>query len=1206
MLCEYKDSLYKYNNYIYTMSKRPYNNNRNTKNKSYGNKPLHTMNMKEAKEHTMKSQKELDSVCLAYWENTPYLPTIGKNEELEIKFNTLKGSKHLNRTDYDNVIKQLLSLGFTSKNMDGEYLLRINNEYLDPGKGEHRMSKIRTQISGLSAIQFYCKGNDIIPILNDPLYSRSVSIEQKSNAPSKSGSENSYIDPVEFIDFDFKATYSVEETFNTISRTGLVKSTVDNWNKSKKTFRYLNRITLTHEDYPVNVDISIVKSSRYIRGKYERTYTTTEADVFYAPERYEIEIEVDNTRIGPGTDCVDVKDLISKMKRVAKFIMMGIQETNYPISNSEYRHVTHNYLKLIGQNPEYSLETKNFIGPSSYTLQLGNIHEIDENNQEPNIRTDYTVTDKADGERRLMFIGHTGNIYLINTNVKILFTGAKTTNQLYFNSILDGEIIMHDKNGKYINLFAVFDVYFINKVDVRHHIFIEPPVKEISNNEKGKKSRGSIMNDIVNNVNVVAIVKDENTPIRISAKQFYLGTDKVSIFSGCASILKRVQDGLFEYNTDGLIFTPAKLGVGSNNIGDAGPLRKITWDYSFKWKPSEFNTIDFMVTLMKDDKLEDVTKTIFESGENAATSIHHQTYKTLILRCGFDEKVHGYVNPCQDVLNDVVPGHRDDREIKTGYQPMQFIPTEPYDESAGLCNMLLRPDVNGHGKMYTEENDVIEDKTIVEFRYDTTREKGWKWVPLRVRHDKTSELRRGIKNFGNAYHVANSNWHSIHYPITREMIKTGQNIPHDSRDDDVYYKKTKGDSYTRSLRDFHNLYIKSKLITGVAKKGDTLIDFACGMGGDFSKWINAKISFVFGIDISPDNIDNRLRGACARYLNYKKTHKNVPKVLFVVGDSGFNIRSGQAIETDKGKQITASVFGNIAKDEKLGKGVSKNYAIGEEGFNISSCQFALHYFFKDKHTLHRFLANVAECTKIGGHFIGACYDGKKIFNLLKNKKMKEEVELYHRKKKIWGVKRLYPEETFDDNVSSLGYTIQVFQESINNYIDEFLVNFDYLIRLMENYGFRLMSDNDAEDIGFPGGTGNFEPLFNRMTRDIKANPRISKEETYGTANNMQGYEKTISFNNRYFIFKKISNVNLDNVLKSEKNDTEEDNIKVQLDNAITSRNEDDQDPDNTPDISDEPVTSTSETVKKTGKKKLIKRPKKLNQTIMLEGGAASK
>lgn len=1181
------------------MSKRPYNNRDNKKRPYTRNTSHNNMNMKEAKESTVKSQRELDAMCLAFWESSPYVSTPGKYHELEIKFNTLKGSKRLNRTDYDNVIKQLLSLGFTSKNMDGEYLLRIQNEYLDPGKGEYvlKRNNIRTEISGMPAIQHYCKGNDILSILNDPLYSRSVSMERKSDV-LKNGSEKEYIQPVEFIDFDFKATYSIEESFNIISRTGIVKGTVDNWNKNKKTFRYLNRITLTHDDYPVKIDISIVKSSRYLKGKQERTYTTTESNVFYAEENYEIEIEIDNSKLGPLTDCVDIKDLISKVKKVAKFIMMGIQETNYPICNSEYRYVTQNYLKLIDQNPEYSLDTKHFVGPSSYTLQLKHIQDVEETNQDPNIRIDYTVTDKADGERRLLFIGHTGNMYLINTNMKILFTGAKTSNQTYFNSILDGEIIMHDKNGKYINLFAIFDVYFVNKIDVRHHVFIEPIVKEIEKDEKRAKSRGSIMNEIVNNLNVEAIVKDENTPIRVSAKQFYLGTDKVSIFSGCSSILKRVQDGLFEYNTDGLIFTPAKFGVGSDSIGKSGPLRKITWEYSFKWKPSEYNTIDFMITTVKDDKHIDVTKTIFETGENAATSVHHKTYKTLVLRCGFDEKVHGYINPCQDVLDDVVPSHKDERDTKTGYQPMQFIPTEPYDADAGLCNIMLRPDANGEDKMYTEENDVIEDKTIVEFSYDTTREKGWNWVPLRVRYDKTADLKRGGKNFGNAYHVANSNWHSIHYPITEEMIRTGKNIPQDSMDDDVYYKKTKGDTYTRSLRDFHNLYIKSKLIRGVANKGDTLIDFACGRGGDFSKWINAKISFVFGVDLSPDNIENRLTGACARYLNYKKSHTNVPRVLFVTGNSGYNIRSGQAIETEKGKQITASVFGNIAKDEKLGKGVSKNYAVGEEGFNISSCQFALHYFFKDKHVIHRFLANVAECTKIGGHFIGACYDGKKIFELLKNKKMNEEVQLYHNKKKIWGVKRLYPEDTFDDNISSLGYTIKVFQESINNYVDEYLVNFDYFIRLMENYGFRLIADNDAEDMGFPNGSGNFEPLYNRMSRDIKTNPRLVNE--YGTAGDMQRYEKTISFNNRYFIFKKVSNVNIDNVLKSEKSETEEDNIKIQIDSSVKNQSETKEKEDDEPPKKSE-SSSKSETAIKTGKKTTIKRPRKLNQTITLQG-----
>ena len=45
--------------------------------------------------------------------------------------------------------------------------------------------------------------------------------------------------------------------------------------------------------------------------------------------------------------------------------------------------------------------TKNFVGPSSYTLQTANIAPINEDANIPNIRKDYTVTDKADGERKL-------------------------------------------------------------------------------------------------------------------------------------------------------------------------------------------------------------------------------------------------------------------------------------------------------------------------------------------------------------------------------------------------------------------------------------------------------------------------------------------------------------------------------------------------------------------------------------------------------------------------------------------------------------------------------------------------------------------------------------------------------------------------------------------------------------------------------------
>ena len=114
---------------------------------------------------------------------------------------------------------------------------------------------------------------------------------------------------------------------------------------------------------------------------------------------------------------------------------------------------------------------------------------------------------------------------------------------------------------------------------------------------------------------------------------------------------------------------------------------------------------------------------------------------------------------------------------------------------------------------------------IVEFRYDNTKKIGWKWIPIRVRHDKTTDYRSGGRNYGNAYHVAQSVWKSIHNPITEEIITSGENIPEELGDDDVYYNKSNR-SLTRGLRDFHNLYVKKELILNMSCKGGALIDLA--------------------------------------------------------------------------------------------------------------------------------------------------------------------------------------------------------------------------------------------------------------------------------------------------------------------------------------------------------------------------------------------
>ena len=104
-----------------------------------------------------------------------------------------------------------------------------------------------------------------------------------------------------------------------------------------------------------------------------------------------------------------------------------------------------------------------------------------------------------------------------------------------------------------------------------------------------------------------------------------------------------------------MIFTPINTGVGSSVIGEDPVNRKITWKRSFKWKPPEFNTIDFLVTTKKDETGNDLITNEFTEGVNLSGTGQIKKYKTLILRVGFDERKHGFMNPFQNIVDDNLP-----------------------------------------------------------------------------------------------------------------------------------------------------------------------------------------------------------------------------------------------------------------------------------------------------------------------------------------------------------------------------------------------------------------------------------------------------------------------------------------------------------------------------------------------------------------------
>ncbi|KAL4442986.1 hypothetical protein ABPG77_008477 [Micractinium sp. CCAP 211/92] len=152
------------------------------------------------------------------------------------------------------------------------------------------------------------------------------------------------------------------------------------------------------------------------------------------------------------------------------------------------------------------------------------------------------------------------------------------------------------------------------------------------------------------------------------------------------------------------------------------------------------------------------------------------------------------------------------------------------------------------------------------------------------------------------------------------------------------------------LKKFHNT-IKRQLINRFATGADSLLDFACGRGGDIWKWIDAGITKVMGVDLSPGEIDEakkRFAEAQAKRPNQQLDY--------------------QFVDTPS-----------------LGLEEWREPA----QYDVVTCMFAIHYFFVSEAALKQFLHNVSINLKDGGYFIGTVPDGKRVNACIKHGKKLE-------------------------------------------------------------------------------------------------------------------------------------------------------------------------------------------------------------------------
>ena len=1025
-----------------------------------------------------------------------------------------------------------------------------------------RSSKIRAEIFDTFWIQRYCSHNNLVKLKDEMLETmRKNNVKSKYKQikfTEKTGikqDESSYFSKVQFPDFNFGIAYQIEKDYSVHSKDARIQKIYNDWTSGKKIFRSINRVRFEHPSAPMFVDLSIVKTNRKYQKNKQDKYsfrplpkeTIQEADVFNNPPIYEIEIELDNDAMVNYKG--NVKALLKEMKSTIRLILTGLQGTPYPVSYSVQDSILQEY--MVAMHGESWLSHRRpytyFVGPNSVALQIEHICEPDEQshkeylNSVESIQQNYTVTEKADGERCILYVAGDGKVYMISRTLKVIFTGSQTKAKSCFHSIVDGEFIFYGKNRARLFQFSAFDIYFIGGRKEGERNIRALPFLDV--NPDHLETRYQMLKEFQNHFVLEPVTKGSKCDFRFQVKDFlYCSSTTTTIFQASRKIWDRKTT--YPYEIDGLIFTPMSYGVGGSKPGHCSELGyNLTWNRSFKWKPPEFNTIDFLVVTEKDKQNRDLVRT-YVKGKQVVQ------YKTLYLMVGLDTRQTRFMNPFDELIYDKLPCEGGSEKNHDHYQVKPFVPSIPYNPKSYVCYIPLVDDGKGL-QMQTEEGEYFDENMIVEFKYNTSKvdyEHPWKWEPLRIRHDKTQSLLEGKKSM-NVFKNANDVWKTIHYPIRDTMI-TGREPPVSTVEAvEVYYNAEevdKSQSKTSAMRDFHNLYVKSKLIIGTSQhlqkqpnqKHPLLIDFAVGKCGDLSKWSRANLKFVMGIDYSNDNIHNSTNGACVRFLQHRCNHrKDIMRGLFVEGNSQLNIRTkSEAIAKPFDKDLVQYAFGQ--KNLPNGNKLAFEYGVAKNGFTISSCQFAIHYFFETLSTLHSFLQNVAECTQLDGYFVGTCFDGSTLFEKLKPMAKFEEYSVKIEDQTIFSVEKQYNMsiEEFPADETSVGMPVNVFLESIGQPIIEYLVQFDYLVRLMENYGFQLVEKDEAKSLGFPDGSGRFDLLFKMMQQEQKKAEMAGEKEPFTReALYMTPEEKAVSFLYRYFIFKKIRELSSETMKAMQKN-----------------------------------------------------------------------
>jgi SAM-dependent methyltransferase len=977
---------------------------------------------------------------------------------------------------------------------------RLQSKGLQPISQEDKLNicladNLRFSLTGAHVAQ-YCRDNTIkekpfVAIIKD----RTVSSEDEKKAT------------MDIPEYDVRVKARREKEL--AKDDPLVLDTIAKWARVPKFFRLIRRWTFKQRG--LIFDLSMVRSTKRNSKGFSTQLTFQEQNILNYLPAFEIEVELDRGTLAEGWTQGDV---MATLIRGIGELLRGIQNNTVLTRKSTRDSVMQSYKALVG--------TGFFRGNSPVTLQIENMTPL--KGEDYNIRFNYNVTDKADGLRVHGFTDDSGELFMIDMAMNVYRTGLKKI--ACRNCLLDGEYVTADKKGMFIQNFLLFDVYYYDRKDVSQ--------KPFKTDDDRKDTRYGILQEWItqwtSNGGPEKILK--NAGLLVAVKKFFFpnpaSSSQKSIFDCVRTIF--AENDLRIYTTDGIIFTPNDMGLPAK--------AKQRFSAQFKWKPAEDNTIDFLV--LSEKKAEDPKQ------DRVRVGIHPKTkqtvrYKTFSLQVGSTDDP-ALKDPRETILNllpipEAAPGRQ---KVEREFKPILFVPMEFSEEGSSICRLEVQTDPQTQEEFCVTErtSEPIRDRSIVEMRYDFHEAAGWRWIPIRVRADKTERfLRNEIGGSLNSDMVAQNNWNSIQNPITHYMITTGSEVPSSEELAEMggrdrpelkkkYYerKPTESDQKKVSgLHEFHNHYIKDDVLYGsVAKhfKNPILLDLACGRGGDIHRWRRTNASFVLGTDVTGECCLNNKDGAYKRLLNTLMTIKTqrdplpVPPMFFVIADSSKRLIDGSAGANEREANLLRAICGRVAPTQlpppavlKYGRGVLK------EGADVCICMYALHYFFENAEKLNGLLQNLADTLKIGGYFIGTNFDGQAVFDALRPVETGKSLAGYDVEKKtmLWEITKHYEGNELPIDDAGFGYKITNYFISIGIQHDEYLVPWPLLVAKLKTIGVELVEPEELAELGMKNSTN----MYSASWTMAQSTPQKKKYE-------MSDSVKEYSFLNRWYIFKRTS------------------------------------------------------------------------------------